>query len=124
MQKQSHIFLIIWHALCLKCPFCFNGSLFKSYLKLAPHCNVCHQSFEKADTGDGPAFFVMSIIGIMAAIAMISIELLYEPSIWVHIISQIIIIIGGSLLLLPMTKSLLIHLQYHFNAVQSYQNKQ
>jgi uncharacterized protein (DUF983 family) len=46
-----------------RCPNCGKGKLFKGYLKIADHCFACGEDFRSADSGDGPAFFVMSIVG-------------------------------------------------------------
>ena len=44
-----------------RCYKCGEGKVFDGYLKLKPACEVCGEDFAKSDTGDGPAFFVMSL---------------------------------------------------------------
>lgn len=46
-----------------KCPHCHEGDLFAGVLKIKPHCDNCGASFKDAETADGPAFFVMTIVG-------------------------------------------------------------
>ncbi len=46
-----------------KCPRCGEGALFESYLKFAPRCAACGADFTIADAGDGPAVFVILIVG-------------------------------------------------------------
>src|SRR5690606_11427185 len=42
-----------------RCPRCGQGHLFKGFLSLRPNCEVCGLDYSFADSGDGPAFFVM-----------------------------------------------------------------
>ena len=45
------------------CPNCGEGPLFTGFLKLAPSCSKCGFDLAKADSGDGPAVFVIFIAG-------------------------------------------------------------
>ncbi len=49
-----------------KCPRCGQGPLFDGFLKLRPSCEACGLDFAKADSGDGPAVFVIFIVGFIA----------------------------------------------------------
>jgi len=123
IQKKPIAKNILWvsyYALLRKCPFCVTGSLFKRYLKINEKCPSCAHNFDKADTGDGPAFFVMSLVSLIAVIVLLIVELNYTPDLWVHVIIQSFVITSSSAILLPLVKSLLIHLQYYFNATESY----
>lgn len=46
-----------------RCPRCGEGALFQGFLSLRPACPICGEDFAKADTGDGPAVFVMFLVG-------------------------------------------------------------
>ena len=48
-----------------RCPRCGRGKLFQGFLTLAPSCESCGLSYAFADPADGPAFFVMSGVGIL-----------------------------------------------------------
>lgn len=55
------------------CPRCGEGALFRSYLALNDCCPVCALDFGRADAGDGPAVFVIFIVGFIAvALAFIA----------------------------------------------------
>lgn len=108
------------NGLRLRCPFCYSGHLYQSYLRLNEECTECHESLQKADAGDGPAFFVMTLVGTISCIIMLWIELSYSPPLWVHLITQIMIIFGCTFGLLPFVKSILINLQYHYKATESH----
>lgn len=49
-----------------RCPQCGEGKLFRGFLALADQCALCGTDFRNADTGDGPAFFVMFVVGAFA----------------------------------------------------------
>lgn len=69
-----------------RCPRCGQGRLFKGFLKIRPTCERCGLDFAFADTADGPAFFVMSFVGILVVGLALWVELTWEPRIWVHLV--------------------------------------
>ena len=69
-----------------RCPNCGEGHLFEGFLKVAPACEACGYDFAKADSGDGPAVFVILIAGFVAAFGALFTEFTLHPPIWVHLI--------------------------------------
>lgn len=69
-----------------RCPNCGEGHLFEGFLKVAPSCEACGYDFSKADSGDGPAVFVIMIAGFAVAFAAVITEFTIHPPIWVHLI--------------------------------------
>nr|WP_279306621.1 DUF983 domain-containing protein [Microvirga solisilvae] len=63
--------------------------MFNGFLTLAPRCDVCGLDFSFADPADGPAFFVMIIMGIPAAGFGVWVELAFEPPFWVHLLTTL-----------------------------------
>src|SRR3712207_7967354 len=49
-------------------------------------CEVCGLDLAFADSGDGPAFFVMSIVGIVVVALALWVEFAYAPPIWLHLV--------------------------------------
>ena len=80
---------ILKYGLRCRCPQCGKGRLFNGFLTLAPRCEVCDLDFSFADPADGPAFFIMIIMGIPAAAFGVWIELTWEPSMWVHLLTSL-----------------------------------
>lgn len=103
-------------ALFRRCPRCGEGALFASYLKIKANCAVCGLDFTKADSGDGPAVFVIFIVGPLAALIAIWFQRAFDPSIWVFMVAMAIVIAGLSLALLPVLKAGLFALQYRNKA--------
>lgn len=99
-----------------RCPRCGKGHIFKGFLKVQPACEVCGLDFAFADSGDGPAFFVMSIVGLVVVGLALWVEFAYEPPIWLHLVMWFLLTGILSLLLVRPSKGLMIALQYHNKA--------
>lgn len=69
-----------------RCPNCGEGFLFDGFLKVASTCDACGYDFTKADSGDGPAVFVILIAGFIVAFGALFTEFTVHPPIWVHLI--------------------------------------
>jgi uncharacterized protein (DUF983 family) len=98
------------------CPRCGKGSLFSGYLSLRPRCETCGLDYGFADSGDGPAFFVMSIVGIVVVALALWVEFAYEPPIWLHMVMWSFLAVILSLALVRPAKGILVALQYHHKA--------
>jgi uncharacterized protein (DUF983 family) len=66
-----------------RCPNCGEGQLFNGFLKVAPRCEACGYDLAKADSGDGPAVFVILIGGFLAAFGALFTEFALNPPVWV-----------------------------------------
>lgn len=69
-----------------RCPNCGEGHLFEGFLKLTPRCEACGYDLAKADTGDGPAVFVILIAGFLVAFGALFTEFALHPPVWVHLV--------------------------------------
>jgi uncharacterized protein (DUF983 family) len=67
-----------------RCPRCGKGPLLKGYLSLREACPACGLDYGFAEPADGPAFFVMSGMGVIGMIAFMTFEFTVHPPIWVH----------------------------------------
>ncbi|GBU17555.1 MULTISPECIES: DUF983 domain-containing protein [Methylobacterium] len=101
-----------------RCPRCGEGHLFKGFLALRPSCEACGLDYAGFDSADGPAFFVMSIVGLVVVGLALWLEIAYEPPMWVHALVAGTLSIGLSLLLVRPLKGMLIALQYANKAEQ------
>jgi uncharacterized protein (DUF983 family) len=102
-----------------RCPRCGEGRLYDGFLALRERCEVCGLDYGAADTGDGPAVFLILIVGAIVVFAAVMVEILYMPPDWVHALLWPPLILGLSLGLLRPAKALLIALQYRHAASQS-----
>ena len=99
-----------------RCPNCGQGHLFKGFLSIRPHCDVCGQDFKFADSGDGPAFFIMSIVGILVVGLALWVEFAYARPIWLHLVLWFSLAGVLSLALARPFKGLMVALQFHHKA--------
>lgn len=98
------------------CPRCGEGQLFDGFLSVKPGCSACGLDFAFADSGDGPAVFVILLAGFLICGAALVVEVKYTPPFWVHalIFGPLVLIVCLGLLR-PM-KGIMIALQYRNNA--------
>ena len=105
--------------LACKCPRCGRGPLFDGFLTVAEHCTACGADLRKADSGDGPAVFIIFILGAVVVPLALLLEARVAPPYWVHLVLWPPVILGGSVALLRPFKGVLIALQYHHRASDS-----
>lgn len=99
-----------------RCPRCGKGHMFQGFLAVRPRCEVCGLDLAFADAGDGPAFFVMSIVGIVVVALALWVEFTYEPRIWVHLVMWFSLTAVLSLAMVRPLKGVMVALQYHHKA--------
>ena len=99
-----------------RCPRCGRGKLFAGYLRVAARCGACALDLEPHDSADGPAVFVMFIVGGVVVALAFWLELSYTPPYWLHAVLWAPAAIIGSLVLLRPAKAILIALQYRYGA--------
>jgi uncharacterized protein (DUF983 family) len=102
------------------CPVCGKGKLFTGGL-LVPgkQCDHCGEDFTKIDSGDGPAIFVMFILGFVLTILALILHLLFEPPLWVHTIIWTLGTVAGTIYLVRAMKALMIALQFKYKAEEA-----
>jgi uncharacterized protein (DUF983 family) len=98
------------------CPRCGEGDLFAGFLKVAPVCQSCGLDLKFADSGDGPAIFVIFAVAPIVIILAFIVESLFHPAPWMHLVLWIPAVIILSLLFLRPFKGVMIALQYQRQA--------
>jgi uncharacterized protein (DUF983 family) len=101
-----------------RCPRCGRGRLFRGFLSLARCCGACGLDYSTADAGDGPAFFVVLVVGTVITVAAVVVELAYTPPYWLHALLWIPATLLLSLALLRPFKATLVALQYRHKAAE------
>jgi uncharacterized protein (DUF983 family) len=107
---------VLQAALLGRCPRCGKASLYDGYLTIAPRCTHCGLDYAMFDAGDGPAVFVILIVGAIVCGGALFVEFTYHPPYWVHAVLWIPAVAILSLALLRLAKSLLLVLQYKHKA--------
>jgi uncharacterized protein (DUF983 family) len=99
-------------ALGCRCPRCGRGHLFSGWLTVRPGCEVCGLDLSDQDAGDGPAVFVIFILGLVVVALAAIVERAFAPPIWVHLILWTPLILIAAVAMLRPFKAGLIALQY------------
>ena len=94
------------------CPNCGEGPLFTGFLTITPRCKVCGFDLTPADSGDGPAVFVIFIAGFVSAFGILFTEIAYRPPLWVEFVIWLPVAAILSLGLLRPLKGLMIAAQF------------
>jgi uncharacterized protein (DUF983 family) len=95
-----------------RCPRCGEGHLFSGYLKTVDRCESCGADLRFAATTEGPAVFIILIVGFIIIGAAALVEGVFHPAPFVHLLLWLPATVILSLLLLRPFKATLIALQY------------
>jgi uncharacterized protein (DUF983 family) len=94
------------------CPRCGKGRMFRSWLGIVGHCEVCGLDYRFAAPDDGPAFFSLCIIALPLIAFVVWLEVAFEPPVWVHLITSVPLMALGTLLPLRPIKGWLVASQF------------
>jgi uncharacterized protein (DUF983 family) len=98
------------------CPRCANKTLFAGVATFAPKCLACGLDFSGFNVGDGPAAFLILIVGGLVVGLAIALELGAEPPFWVHILLWLPITTIAVVFSLRLAKAALLALEYRHRA--------
>ena len=104
--------------LACRCPRCGKGALFSGFLRLRPRCEACGLDYGFADSGDGPAVFVIFFAGFVVVFSALLVEVIFAPPYWVHAALWLPLILITTLGPLRPMKGLMIALQYRHKAAE------
>jgi uncharacterized protein (DUF983 family) len=100
----------------LRCPQCGEGKVFAGYLRFRDTCAVCSADFKAADAGDGPAVFVILVVGAIVAPLLIIFQYgLHLPG-WLALTLTMVAAVVLCLAMLPPFKALLFAFQWKHKA--------
>ncbi len=99
-----------------RCPDCGEGRLFKSLLSFVDNCAACGADFTNEDTGDGPAVFVIFIVGIFIIPMALGFHMILNPPLAVTFILWGLIIIGVCLWLLRLMRGIMFNISWQRKA--------
>jgi uncharacterized protein (DUF983 family) len=108
---------LVTASLGCRCPRCGRGKVFDGLLTIVPRCATCGLDISAQDAGDGPAVFVILILGAIVVLLAALVEINFAPPIWVHIVLWFPLTLAGAILLLRPLKAGLIALQYRHLAL-------
>ena len=101
-----------------RCPRCGEGRLFSGFLTIGKRCSNCGLDYSFADAGDGPAVFVILIIGFIVVGLALWLEVSFNPPLWLHFLLWVPLTLVLSLTSLRLIKGVLVTLQYRNKAAE------
>lgn len=106
-----------------RCPRCGEGQMFDGFLALQKNCDHCDLDYDFADSADGPAVFIMFIVGFVVVGLAMWVEFTFMPPIWLHLVMWFSLTIALALVLARPLKGVMIALQYHHRAEEGRREK-
>ena len=103
-------------ALQARCPQCGVGPLFDGWVRFASHCRACGLDFSASNVGDGPAAFLILIVGGLVTALALFLQLAASPPFWVHILLWVPITTALVIVCLRASKSALLIIEYRNQA--------
>jgi uncharacterized protein (DUF983 family) len=73
-------------ALAGKCPRCRTPGLFAGWVRFASRCRSCGLDFDSFNVGDGPAAFLIFIVGTITVVSALVVDGSFSPPWWVHLV--------------------------------------
>jgi len=98
------------------CPRCGNRTLFANLAGFAPKCRTCGLDFEGFNVGDGPAAFLIFLVGAIVVALAITVQVKASPPWWVHVLLWVPLTAILTVGLLRLGKALLLALEYRHRA--------
>ncbi len=90
--------------------------MFNGYLRFRDTCAVCGANFKAADAGDGPAVFVILVVGAIVAPLLIILQVGLNLADWLALTITMVTAIVLCIAFLPPFKSTLFALQWKHKA--------
>ena len=68
------------------CPRCGAPGLFSGWVRFADKCGKCGLDYSAFNVGDGPAAFLILVIGAIVTVGALVLDASAEPPWWVHLL--------------------------------------
>ena len=94
------------------CPRCGRGRLFAGFLDVVGRCDVCGLDLGQQNSGDGPAFFIIMIVGCVVVGLALAVEMSFSPPVWLHLALWLPLCLVLATALLRPFKGVMIALQF------------
>jgi len=98
------------------CPRCGNRTLFSGLATFAPKCRACGLDFAAFNVGDGPAAFLILIVGAIVVGLAAALELGASPPWWLHVLLWVPLTTALVIGCLRIAKGALLALEYRHRA--------
>ncbi len=98
--------------LICRCPSCGKGHLFRAFLKVADTCPKCGTDLHHQRADDAPPYFTMMIVGHILIPAVVIVERVWHPEIWLQLSVWLPLTVFLTIGLLQPVKGAIVGLQW------------
>lgn len=95
-----------------RCMNCGKGKIFDAFLKVRYACEECGEEFHHHRADDAPPYFTITIVGHIVVPALLAVEVLWRPALWIHMSIWPLLTVVLALALMQPVKGALIGLQW------------
>lgn len=95
-----------------RCMKCGKGRIFERFVKNRQACSSCGEEFHHHRADDAPPYFTITIVGHIIIPALVIVEVMWRPALWIHMSLWIPLTLLLSLALMQPVKGALIALQW------------
>ncbi len=105
---------MVRRAMACKCPRCHEGDLYKAgfTIDLREDCSACGLDFTKNDSADGPAVFLIFVLGFLLVPLALILEVSFSPPLWGHAVLWAVVALGLTVGALKPLKAFVMALQF------------
>jgi uncharacterized protein (DUF983 family) len=111
-REPRNLWQAIGRGLRGRCPHCGQGKLFRAFLKVADHCEVCGEEFHHHRADDLPAYLSIVIVGHVVIFLMIELESWGTISPLAYLLTLVPLSLVLALVLLQPIKGAVVGLQW------------
>ena len=102
----------LWRGWRRRCPNCGEGSLLKTYLKVADSCETCGEHLHHHRADDGPAYLTILLVGHILAPLLHVVFTKFRPEPMTLFLIFAVGAVALSLYLLPRLKGVIVAMQW------------
>lgn len=95
-----------------RCMNCGHRGVFEGFLKTRHACSHCGEEFHHQRADDAPPYFTITIVGHIIIPALLVVEVLWRPAIWIHMVTWLPLTVLLAVLLMRPVKGALVGLQW------------
>jgi uncharacterized protein (DUF983 family) len=95
-----------------RCPRCGQGRLFQGLLTVRSKCEICDLDLSPHEHGDGPAVFVILLLGALVVPLAFWFETAFQPPMWGHLVLWTPTVLVASILMLRPMKATMVAMHF------------
>jgi uncharacterized protein (DUF983 family) len=112
-QEERLLWSAISNGIRCRCPRCGKGKLFRSYLKVANHCEYCGLDFTHHRADDLPAYIAITIVGHILVVGLVHFQMVGAEIAPMGLLALLVLLaIVLPLAMLPSIKGAVVGLQW------------